>query len=245
MLRVWGAPGSRPTRDIDLLAFLDNEIELLESITRDACMVDVDDDGLRFDAAAVSGKRIKEDADYKGVRIKFVGYLEKARIPMQIDVGFGDVVHPGAEEQDYPTVLGFPAPRLRMYPKETVIAEKFEAMAYLGALNSRFKDFFDIWLLSCRFSFNGADLASAIKKTFAHRKTELSSNPVALTPTFASSENTLKQWKAFTKRTNLDDAPAFTEICESLRQFLLPIATALVNGDDFSSHWSARGPWLD
>ncbi len=207
---------------------------MLEAITRDACNVDVDDDGLRFDAATVAG-----------VRIKFVGYLEKARIPMQIDVGFGDVVHPGAEEHDYPTILDFPVPRLQMYPKETVVAEKFEAMVYLGTLNSRFKDFFDIWLLSRRFDFDGVDLAVAIKKTFEHRSTELSTNPVALTPAFTATENTQKQWTAFIKRSSLDDAPAtFDEIREPRRQFLLPIVTALVDGDEFSARWSAPGPWL-
>jgi hypothetical protein len=227
------------------LGFIDNEIEVLEAITRDACNVDVDDDGLRFDAGTVAGERIKEDADYEGVRIKFVGYLEKARIPMQIDVGFGDVVHPAAEEHGYPTILDFPAPRLQMYPKETVVAEKFEAMVYLGTINSRFKDFFDIWLLSRRFDFDGVDLAVAINKTFEHRSTELSTNPVALTPAFTATENTQKQWTAFIKRSSLDDAPAtFDEIREPLRQFLLPIVTALVDGDEFSARWSAPGPWL-
>jgi hypothetical protein len=244
MLRVWGTPGSRPTRDIDLLGFIDNEIETLEAVTRDACNIDVDDDGLRFDAATVAGERIKEDADYDGVRIKFVGYLEKARIPMQIDVGFGDVVHPGPEEQDYPTVLDFPAPRLWMYPRETVVAEKFEAVVYLGTLNSRYKDFFDIWLLSRGFDFDGVDLAAAIQKTFDHRKTELVADPIALTPAFTTAEHTQKQWAAFVKRTKLNNAPAtFDEIRMLLREFLLPIASALIRGMDFTAHWTAPGSW--
>lgn len=244
MLRVWGAPGSRPTRDIDLLGFIDNEIATIEAITRDACNIEVDDDGLRFDPDTVAGERIKEDADYEGVRIKFVGYLEKARIPMQIDVGFGDVVHPAPEEQDYPTILDLPAPRLRMYPRETVVAEKFEAMVYLGTLNSRFKDFFDIWLLSRSFDFDGVDLARAIQKTFKHRETVLSADPVALTPAFATAENTQKQWAAFVKRANLGEAPAtFDQIREPLREFLLPVAAALTSGESFSKRWSAPGPW--
>jgi hypothetical protein len=246
MLRVWGAPGSRPTRDIDLLGFIDNEIATIEAITRDACNIEVDDDGLRFDPATVAGERIKEDADYEGVRIKFVGYLEKARIPMQIDVGFGDVVHPGPEEQDYPTILDLPAPRLRMYPRETVVAEKFEAMVYLGTLNSRFKDFFDIWLLSRSFHFDGADLARAIQKTFKHREAVLSADPVALTAKFTTAENTQKQWAAFVKRVNLESAPAtFDEIREPLREFLLPVAGALISGESFSRRWSAPGPWTE
>lgn len=246
MLRVWGAPSSRPTRDIDLLGFLDNEIATLEGIMRDACDIEVDDDGLRFDAASVAGQRIKEDADYAGVRIKFVGHLEKARIPMQIDVGFGDVVHPRPQEQDYPTILDLPAPRLRMYPRETVVAEKFEAMVYLGTLNSRFKDFFDIWLLSRSFDFDGIDLAAAFQKTFAHRGTALSVDPVALTPAFTTTYNTQKQWAAFVKRANLGEATAtFDQIREPLREFLLPVASALTAGESFSRRWSAPGPWTE
>jgi Nucleotidyl transferase AbiEii toxin, Type IV TA system len=111
------------------------------------------------------GRRIKEDADYQGVRLTLVAFLEKARIPMQIDIGFGDVVSPEAEERDYPTLLDLPAAHLRMYPRETVIAEKFEAMVDLGTLNTRMKDFFDIWLLASQFNFTGPELAQAIEKT--------------------------------------------------------------------------------
>ena len=106
MLRVWGAPGSRPTRDIDLLGYVDNEIEPLETIVREVCGIGAEDDGLRFDATSVAGERIKEHAEYEGVRIRFIGYLENARIPMQLDIGFGDVVHPPAEENAYPTISG-------------------------------------------------------------------------------------------------------------------------------------------
>jgi hypothetical protein len=141
MLRVWDAPETRPTRDIDLLGFVQNDVEHLVEIIRGVCQVDVDDDGLHFDATTVGGERIKEDADYEGVRIRFRGTLEKARIPMQIDIGFGDAVYPSAQEMSYPTLLDFPAPRLRMYPRETVVAEKLEAMVFLGTVNSRMKDF--------------------------------------------------------------------------------------------------------
>ena len=144
MLHVWGAPGARPTRDIDLLGFIDNNLETLAGIMRETCRVKVDEDGLRFDDTTVSAQRIKEGADYAGVRVKFVGFLENARIPMQIDIGFGDIVYPRPKPQDYPSLLDFPAPRLGMYPREAVIAEKFEAMVYLGSVNSRLKDFFDV-----------------------------------------------------------------------------------------------------
>jgi hypothetical protein len=244
MLRVWGAPGSRPTRDIDLLGYVDNKIETLETIVREACSISAEDDGLRFDATTVAGERIKEDAEYEGVRIRFIGYLENARIPMQLDIGFGDVVHPPAAENSYPTILDFPAPRLRMYPRETVVAEKFEAMVYLGTLNSRMKDFFDIWLLSRQFDFVGKELTAAIANTFENRETELEPDPVALTAAFTAAANTSAQWAAFIRRSNLPSAPAtLEEIRLPLRQFLVPVATAIVEGRDFAELWSAGGPW--
>lgn len=247
MLRVWGAPGSRPTRDIDLLGFVGNSIENIERIARATCTVEVQEDGLRFDPSTVKGKVIKEDADYQGVRVSFLGFLDRSRLPMQLDVGFGDVVHPDADERDYPTILeGFPAPRLRVYPRETVVAEKFEAMVYLGILNSRLKDFFDIWLLARQFDFSGPVLAEAIRKTFANRETELEVDPVALTSSFTATDATQKQWAALIKRSKLDSAPAtLDEIREFLCAFLLPVVTVLVEGREFTSEWVAPGPWQD
>jgi hypothetical protein len=244
MLRVWEAPESRPTRDIDFLGYVDNEIETLENIAREVCAVEVDDDGLRFDASTVAGERIKEDAEYEGIRIKLTGFLERAKIPIQLDIGFGDVVHPAAEEKDYPTILDSPAPRLRVYPRETMVAEKLQAMVFLGTLNSRMKDFFDIWLLARQFDFAGAELARAIAKTFENRGTEIESDPVALTAGFTTAESTRQQWTAFLRSSKLDAAPATLEqVREPLRQFLLPVATALVEGRDFTDQWTAPGPW--
>lgn len=244
LLNAWNAPVSRPTRDIDLLGYAENDIAPLEQMFRDVCEVAVVDDGLRFDATTLVGSRIKEDADYQGVRLTFVAFLEKARIPMQIDIGFGDVVNPSAEERDYPTLLDFPAPHLRMYPRETVVAEKFEAMVQLGTLNTRMKDFFDLWLLASRFDFTGAELAQAIEKTFANRGTQLDAEPVALTPAFTASANTQKQWAAFVKRSQLETAPqTLDEVRELLRSFLLPVATTVLAAQVFSARWSAPGPW--
>jgi hypothetical protein len=135
LLRAWGAPVSRPTRDIDFLGYVQNDIGVVETIMREVCDASVEDDGLVFEGASVKGQRIKEDAEYHGVRITFTGLLDRARIPMQLDIGFGDVVHPEPEQRDYPTLLDLPAPRLRMYPRESVIAEKFEAMVQLGTRN--------------------------------------------------------------------------------------------------------------
>ena len=215
-----------------------------EGLVRTLCNVDVEDEGLVFDASTVAGERIKEDADYEGVRVKFTGFLEKARIPMQLDIGFGDVVHPSAQEEDYPTILEFPGPRLRMYPRETVVAEKFQAMVYLGTLNSRMKDFFDIWLLARHFNFDGVELGGAIAKTFDNRGTPIETEPVALTHVFTSAEHTAKQWAAFLRRTQLAHAPkSFDKLCGPLRAFLLPVAATAAAGAVFAATWSAPGPW--
>jgi hypothetical protein len=235
---------SRPTRDIDLLGYVENEVLVLESIVREICTIGVEDDGLRFDANTVSARRIKEDADYQGVRMTFTGFLERAQIPMQLDIGFGDVVHPSAEDRSYPTLIDFPAPLLRMYPRETVVAEKFEAMVQLGTLNSRMKDFFDLWLLPRLFDFSGLELSQAIAKTFAHRGTTLQSEPVALTHAYTGADAPQKQWGAFVKRSHLESAPrTLDEIREPIRDFLLPVASALVNGQMFTEQWVAPGPW--
>ena len=148
----------RPTRDIDFLGHTENSVADLEDMVRGICVAEVEEDGLRFDQRSVAGERVKEDADYEGIRIRFTGLLEKARIPMQLDVAFGDVVHPAAMESSYPSLLGHPEVRLRVYPRETVVAEKLQAMVYLGTINSRMKDFYDLWLLSRCFDFDGQTL---------------------------------------------------------------------------------------
>ena len=184
MFTAWGAPASRPTKDIDLLARTDNAVEAVTAVMAEVCGQTVDADGLMFDIGSVSGEAIKEDADYSGVRVTFFVTLQNARVSMQIDVGFGDVVTPAATMTDYPVLLDFAAPHLLGYPRETVVAEKFAAMTKFGLLNSRMKDFYDLWLLARQFDFDGPTLASAIRRTFTNRKTAVASLPTALTPPF-------------------------------------------------------------
>lgn len=250
LLRVWGAPGSRPTRDIDFLGRTANVPAELETIIRTACDLNVIDDGLVYDSKSVSSAPIKKEADYHGVRVKFVGHLERARIPMQIDVGFGDSVYPHASMHDFPTILDMPAPKILMYSKANVIAEKFEAMTSLGAINSRYKDFYDIWHLCQNFDFSGIELTESIKRTFARRNTAFDENPVALQPNFATpgghSLRTEAQWRAFLKRANLEGVPReFSHVQAVLSTFLLPIAQALSSDQPFASHWTAPGPWIE
>jgi len=244
MLGVWKAPLSRPTMDIDLLGRLDNSVETLTAVARDACNEKVEPDGLAFDPETVTGERIAEDADYAGVRIQLRGMLGNARINIQVDVGFGDVVYPAPVSTEYPTLLDLPAPKLRTYSRESAMAEKFEAMVKLGLLNSRMKDFFDIWLLCRQYEFDGTTLSAAISKTFAHRKTAISAEPDAFTPVFADAPAKQAQWRAFIRRTRLESPPAdFAEVVKAVSGFLQPVADALAAGKGFGGKWTPPGPW--
>jgi Nucleotidyl transferase AbiEii toxin, Type IV TA system len=244
MLHVWDAPLARATKDIDFLGRLDNSLDNLERVVREVCAANVEPDGMVFDPATVKTERIKEDADYEGVRVRFIGLLGKARVAMQIDVGFGDVVTPGAETITYPALLDFPAPELSGYPRETVVAEKFQAMVYLRTMNSRMKDFYDVWLLASQFAFDGALLAEAIAATFANRETVIDVAPIAFAPDFTEQASTLAQWKAFRGRLPNTEVPArLSDVVSFLADFLLPIARACADSKHFDQRWSPGGPW--
>jgi hypothetical protein len=186
LFEVWTHQQYRPTRDADFLARGDNSPERFVQIFREIAAAEVEDDGLRFDPKSVKTQRIKEDADYEGVRVTFTALLDKARIPIQIDVGFGDAITPGPVDTPYPTLLDLPAPHLLAYPRETVISEKLEAIVKLGIANSRMKDFHDLHSLSTTFEFDGKILAEAVRVTFEHRRTDLPADgtPLAFTREF-------------------------------------------------------------
>ena len=244
MLRAWGAPLARPTVDIDLLGRTANEIEQLVAAMREVCNQKVADDGLTFDAGSMQGERIAEEAEYEGVRLTFRANLGNARVPMQVDIGFGDVVVPGPEALEYPTILDFPAAKLQGYPRETAIAEKFHTMVKLGLLNSRMKDYYDIWTLCRQFDFSGPTLADAIRRTFENRDTEVDGSPVGLSEEFARDEAKNKQWQAFVKKLRLDIAPAdLADVVAQVSAFLQPITSGLAQGTAIPSKWQAPGPW--
>jgi len=205
LFSIWQDKPYRPTKDIDVLGFIANDIPHLEDVFKIICDVTVEDDGLSFLANTVKGKEIREAKEYQGVRITMTANIGKARIPIQVDIGFGDAVTPKPEYIEYPTLLeDFSAPRLYVYPKYTVIAEKFEAMTSLGIANSRMKDFYDIWILMQTLDFQGSILSQAIKATFARRVTKLPRVvPLALTVDFAENSDKQKQWQAFIKKNKL------------------------------------------
>lgn len=227
LFRVWDVPDSRATRDIDFLAFLDNSPESIASIFREVCAMD-DDDGLLFDPDSVAARKIKEDADYEGLRVRFRGLLGKARITMQIDIGFGDKVHPDVVQAKYPVILNLPAPSLRMYPPETVVAEKAEAMVHLGNLNSRMKDFYDIWWLSRQFKFDSAVLSEAIRQTFENRGTELMPFN-ELQANLLENKTLERQWSAFLAKSGVPGPESFQEVLDQIATFLGPLFERIVH----------------
>ena len=243
MLRVWRSPELRPTMDIDMLGLASNEEADIVIQIRDILTVDVEADGLAFDLDTLQTERIIEGADYEGIRIRFIGTLGAARINLQIDIGFGDVVYPGPEESDLPTMLDSPVPRLLCYSRESSISEKLEAMVKLGELNSRMKDFYDIWLLSKHFAFDGANLAEAIRMTFERRGTKLPIQVEAFAEPFIEAKQA--QWAAFWKRLQQDHVPAsFGEVTASVDRFLSPIVAALSSVKPGPTNWIAPGPWV-
>ena len=243
MLEVWCSQETRSTMDIDLLGRTGNAETDLVAQVRDILAVDVEPDGLEFDPNTIRTEPITEDTDYEGIRIRFKGALGTARVPMQLDIGFGDVVYPEPEERsDFPAMLDFPAPRLLCYSRESGIAEKLDAMTRLGMLNSRMKDFFDIWLLSQRFDFKGPELAEAIRRTFERRGTPVPLEIVAFTRPFIDEKET--QWAAFRKKLSQDHVPiSFEEVVTSVDRFLSPIIAALASGRPTAKTWTAPGPW--
>ncbi len=243
MFLAWGASIYRPTRDIDFLGFTTNQVDDVAQIIRGICEQEVEPDGITFDRQSVRSVRIKEDADYEGVRVNVIGYLGKAKIPLQIDIGFADIVSPAPITLKYPTILGMPMPHIRGYPPESVVAEKLQALVFLGSLNSRMKDFYDLWVLAEKFEFNGLKLQEAIIKTFQRRNTMLPEEvPIGLSDDFAA-ENQL-QWQAFLRRIHLETGPETLKIIiQTLNRFLIPPIETSANGSIFKTEWKPGGPW--
>jgi len=245
MFSAWSGSSSRPTMDIDLLGKIDNNLTTIETVMVEVCNIEVEEDGMTFDGQTVSAVRITEDAEYEGVRVRIKGNLGNARVSLQIDIGFGDVIVPGPGKVAYPALLEFPPPELNGYTMETSIAEKFQAMVKLGVLNSRMKDFHDIWMLSYTFDFDGKVLAEAIEKTFKNRKTDLKNDPAIFDPLFGRDGGKKAQWKGFIKKARLDNVPGdFEVIVAGIKRFLEQPVRFLVDGQLFDSTWKASGPWV-
>jgi predicted nucleotidyltransferase component of viral defense system len=235
----------RATRDIDFLAqnIKDTPDELLRIFTEIAA-ISVND-AVSFDTKKISIERIKEDADYEGMRIKLTAHLDRSRHVLQFDIGFGDIIVPHPVDMMYPTLLDMEPPRLKAYSLESVIAEKFQAIVYLADLNSRMKDFYDIYELSRSCDFDGTSLCEAIAQTFSHRNTEFSPRPMVFSDGFPLLPNKQIQWQAFQRRTGIANVPEdFSVIVAAIRKFLLPVYEALVKKETLGGRWNkAKETW--
>lgn len=246
LFELWTKERHRPTRDADFMVRGDNSPERFVQIFREISAIELEDDGLRFDPKTVEAERIKEDADYEGVRVTFTAFLEKAQIPIQVDIAFGDTITPGPVQTDYPTLLDLPSPHLLAYPRETVVSEKLEAMVKLGIANSRMKDFHDLHTLSNAFEFDGKTLTSAVRATFKQRGTDLPLEgvPLAFTQEFYDDENKVKQWNAFcNKNKPYVQQTEFRDIIARLESFLVPVISSAQQERVLTSTWTPAHAW--
>jgi predicted nucleotidyltransferase component of viral defense system len=227
LLITWLDEPHRGTRDLDLLGFGDPNPEKLLAAFREILAQRVED-GVHFDVDALRIDRIREETEYGGLRLRTTADIGGARVAITIDIGFGDALEPGTESIDYPAMLDFPGPRLRAYARETVIAEKFQAMVSLGRANSRMKDFYDVWLLSRTFSFDDDRLSRAIAATFERRGTAIPENaPDALTNAFASDRQKRAQWDAFVAEVACNPG-SLGDVIGQLSEFLMPRAARAI-----------------
>lgn len=247
LLTLWLPDPYRATRDVDILASGAADEGAIRALVREVCDVGCPEDGLRFDLSELSVETIRPEEEYSGKRARFRAFLGNARIALQLDIGVGDAVVPAPEEVEYPTLLpSLAAPRLRAYPREAAVAEKFEAMVKLDTRNSRMKDFHDLWALSGAFAFEGASLQRSLSACFERRGTPWTEElPRALSPAFYSMPELAERWRRYRASGSILVAPpaAFEEIGGRIIAFLSPLRGAIVQGRNFDQGWNPGGRW--
>ena len=246
LFAVWTEDIIRPSHDLDLLGFGDSSIESMRGTFQDIMSTSVPDDGVIFDLDSVRAEPIRAERVYGGVRIKAFSFIGTARTRIQIDVGFGDAVTPGLEEHEYPTLLDAPAPRIKTYPRETVIAEKFEAIVNLGIRNSRMKDYYDLLFIARRFAFDGQTLSRAIGATFDRHRTNLPNTvPPGLSRNFALDAGTVNLWNGFVgQNALLINPPSLADVVKEIENFVMPPTIAAASGETFTHGWQPSEGWM-
>ncbi len=242
LFALWEPALHRVTRDLDLLGFGHPSPERLANIFRELCRLEVEADGVEFDPRSVVCEDIRAQDEYAGVRVKLRATMGKAVVPLQVDVGFGDALPVAPEEITFPVMLGMAAPKLRAYSRETVVAEKLDAIVKLGMLNSRFKDYFDLHYLAQKFSFEGALLAKSIAGTFARRGTAFPEGlPSGLTPMFGTDPAKIRGWQAFWRKTGPKAAaPALEAVIQFLVEFLEPPLDSAATRKPLIATWKSN-----
>jgi predicted nucleotidyltransferase component of viral defense system len=244
LFTVWTGKPHRATRDLDLLGFGEPGVGPVRETFAEVLRLGVADDGVQFDLDSLRVGLIREEQEYGGVRVEVIARVTAAQVRLQVDVGFGDAITPEATVVDFPALLDFPAPRLRAYPRETVVAEKLDAMVQLGMANSRMKDFYDVAVLARDFDFEGDLLVRAIRATFERRKTPLPTTlPVGLTTTFAEDPVKKTQWSGFVRKAGILDARSLAETVAAVAAFSERPLMAASRGVFDGTRWHAGGPW--
>lgn len=210
----------RPTRDIDFLGkSLSNDLYDLKKIIQGICSIDYED-AVEFESESVEITSIAEEKEYSGARVKIIAKLGSARVILWLDFGFGDKIVAGPVEIDFPVLLNFDAPRIKVYSLESAIAEKFQACVKLNFDTSRMKDFYDINELATKNNFELETLAEAIMETFSARETDIDSRGLIFSEDFKNDKKKEIQWKAFLKRTSISSHYSFREIVERIEKFI-------------------------
>lgn len=242
MFMGWEIPLRRFTRDIDFRGFINNEITNVTQIIKEICLQEVEPDGIEFNIESITTEVITEAADYPGIRVNFSGHLgERTTIPMQIDIGFSDEITPKPVPLSFPALLDMPVPELIGYPKETFVAEKLECIIYRGILNSRLKDYYDLWMIIQYFDFDGKTLQEAIQKTFFNRKTELPSGiPPGLSEAYATERQ--REWVGFLKgfSPGIQEIEDFQHVISGINLFILPVLQAINKNMTFEKCWNPK-----
>jgi predicted nucleotidyltransferase component of viral defense system len=242
---IWSDRPHRATRDVDLLGLGNPDLVGLETIFRALCVAEVEPDGIRFLADTVQGEAIRAEDAYQGIRVRLEGRVKKMVVRLQIDIGYGDMVLPPPREVEFPVLLDFPAPRLRAYSRYSVVAEKLQTIVQRGVPNSRMKDYYDLFRMSQLFQFSGPTLTRALQATMKRRRTPIPmAAPVALGGEFGQLPAKRMQWRSFVAKSGLEsDAVDFEIVLKALREFLMPVLSAIAQGKELSLLWKPGVGW--
>lgn len=230
---------ARATIDIDLLAqHISHDTDEMKQVFKEIFAIECDD-ALRFDLDTLEVINITEFKKYHGVHVSIMGYLDRTRVPVSIDIGFGDVIYPERVKIEFPVLLDMEVPEMYAYSIYSVIAEKFEAFVSLGLANGRYKDFYDIFVLADRYDLDGTDLMNAIVETFSYRGTAFD-DIAAFDPEFTEDETRQNRWKSFIKKKKALVQIDFEETIALVKKLLMPIVKAIQNTSVFDKNWDKK-----
>lgn len=244
---LWLEDSHRPTQDLDLLGVGDLTANSLRRIFEDVCEMPVENDGVEFNKELITITEIREAEIYQGLRIRVPGQLGNIKLNVSVDVGLGDAIVPRPKKVTFPVLLDLPHPEIKIYPRETVVAEKLDALILLGLRNSRMKDYYDLWVLATHFSFDASLLGKAIVTTLEWRGRALQTNlPSGLQNEFSDNPTKQTQWRAFLRRTVPDHPdPELSEVVSVIRKFLSPVLKSIIDDKAFRRQWTPERGWDD